>query len=460
MVDEWVISSIQAVTEKVAMGPFGSSIRVETFVPEGVPVISGQHLRGVRLNDLGYNFITPEHADKLSNANVRRGDVVFTHAGNIGQVAYIPNSSEYSRYVISQRQFYLRPNTEKALPEFIAYFFTSADGQHLLLANASSSGVPSIAQPVSYLRTIEIPVPPLPEQRAIVHILGTLDDKIELNRRMNETLEAVARALFKSWFVDFDPVRAKAEGRAPWLPNHLADMFPSSFEDSEVGEIPKGWMVCVLDQLAEDVLGGDWGGDEQDADRPAAAHCIRGADIPDLQSGGTGRMPIRYLTAASLAKRRLHDGDLVVEISGGSPTQSTGRPVLVSQALLGRLHLPLVCSNFCRLLRLKPHVSSKFVYLWLRALYANDVFLQFENGTTGIKNFAYTLFSSSFKFCVPPPDIMREFDACVAALFVRQQVAAMEADTLASLREALLPKLISGELRVPDTMRIAGRTCA
>lgn len=159
-------------------------------------------------------------------------------------------------------------------------------------------------------------------------------------------------------------------------------------------------------------------------------------------------MPVRFLKPSSLAKRKLNDGDLVIEISGGSPTQSTGRPVLVSRELLGRLHLPLVCSNFCRLLKLKSPVFSKFVYLWLRSLYANDEFLQFENGTTGIKNLAFTLFSSRFKFCVPPTDILDAFDLQVAPLFSRQQASAAEADTLAILRDTLLPKLLGGDLSV------------
>ncbi|TSE27281.1 hypothetical protein Tsedi_00111 [Tepidimonas sediminis] len=216
MAGEWTKYRIEEVAERVAMGPFGSSIKVETFVPEGVPVISGQHLHGFRLDDTpGYNFITPEHAERLRNANVQRGDVVFTHAGNIGQVAYISNTSAFNRYVISQRQFYLRPDQSKVLPEFLVAYFRSPDGQHKLLANTSQVGVPSIAQPVTYLRSLEIPLPPLPEQRAIAHILGTLDDKIELLRRQNETLEAMARALFKAWFVDFEPVRAKMNLPSP-----------------------------------------------------------------------------------------------------------------------------------------------------------------------------------------------------------------------------------------------------
>ena len=195
-------------------GPFGSSIKVETFVPEGIPIISGQHLHGSRLDDSpGFNFITLEHAERLKNSNVRRGDVIFTHAGNIEKVAFIPNSSRYERYVVSQRQFYMRCNLERAIPEFVVAYFKTHQGRHSLLANASSVGVPSIAQPVTYLRTIEIRLPPIAEQRAIAHILSTLDDKIELNLRMSETLEAIARTVFKSWFIDFDPGRRQGRGQ-------------------------------------------------------------------------------------------------------------------------------------------------------------------------------------------------------------------------------------------------------
>ena len=241
-VSEWPIVTVEDLSEKVAMGPFGSSIKVSTFVPNGVPIISGQHLRGVRVDDsAGFNFITHEHAKRLANANVHRGDVIFTHAGNIGQVAYVPECSRFDRYVVSQRQFYLRCDSSKAIPEFVALYFTSDEGQHQLLANASQVGVPSIARPVTYLRTLQIPLPPLSEQRIIAHILGTLDDKIDLNRRMNATLEAMARALFRSWFVDFDPVRAKMEGRDTGLPKGIADLFPDRLADSELGEIPEGW---------------------------------------------------------------------------------------------------------------------------------------------------------------------------------------------------------------------------
>ena len=158
----WEVKRIEDVAVRVAMGPFGSSIKVSTFVDSGIPIISGQHLKGTLLEDGDYRFITEDHAERLAKANVQRGDIVFTHAGNIGQVAYIPETSQYERYVISQRQFYLRCDPSNISPLFVVHYFKTQEGQHQLLANTSSTGVPSIARPVTYLRSICICVPPQP----------------------------------------------------------------------------------------------------------------------------------------------------------------------------------------------------------------------------------------------------------------------------------------------------------
>ena len=439
MAGEWLSASIQEVAEKVAMGPFGSSIKVETFVPHGIPVISGQHLRGTRLADLEYNFLSLEHADKLANANVRRGDVVFTHAGNIGQVAYIPKSSKYERYVISQRQFYLRPNTKKVLPEFIAYYFTSAEGQHKLLANASSSGVPSLAQPVSYLRTVEIPLPPLVEQRAIAHILGTLDDKIELNRRMNETLEAMARALFKSWFVDFDPVRAKAEGRASGLPKPLADLFPDSFEDSELGEIPKGWRLAPL----PDVI---------DVNPTRALRKGVAAPYLDMANMPTqGHSPDEVVERAFGSGMRFVNGDtLVARIT---PCLENGKTAFVDFLEEGQVGWG---STEYIVLRPKPPLPEEFAYCLARSTEFRDFAIQSMTGSSGRQRVpAESL--SHFRVVAAPKPVVELFGRFVKPLFARASAATMEGRTLAALRDTLLPKLISGELRVKDAERFIAR---
>jgi type I restriction enzyme S subunit len=242
---DWSTVKIGEIAEKIAMGPFGSNIKVSTFVESGVPIISGQHLHGVRIDESrGFNFITEAHAEKLKNSNVFKGDIIFTHAGTIGQVSIVPQASLFERYVISQRQFFLRCAPDKADPAFVAYWFHGPVGQHRFLMHASQVGVPSISRPVSNLREIEIALPPLSEQREIAATLGALDDKIEVNRRMAATLEEMARALYRSWFVDFDPVHAKAQGRAPaHMDPATAALFPARFGDDG---LPEGWEMEPL----------------------------------------------------------------------------------------------------------------------------------------------------------------------------------------------------------------------
>jgi type I restriction enzyme S subunit len=191
----WSLKRIEEVSERVAMGPFGSSIRVSTFVPEGIPVISGQHLHEMMLDDSAFNFVTPEHADQLKRSNVRRGDVIFTHAGSIGQVSFIPESSEFTRYVISQRQFYMRCDTKQVSPLYITLYFKTPDGQQRLLANTSSTGVPSIAQPVTYLRQLQVIVPPPALLDRFQNIVGAWMRQVAANVHQSRTLAAIRDTL-------------------------------------------------------------------------------------------------------------------------------------------------------------------------------------------------------------------------------------------------------------------------
>lgn len=178
----WSIVPIGDLADKVAMGPFGSNIKVSTFVASGVPIISGNHLRGYFLEEPSYNYITEEHAEKLKNSIVYSGDIIFTHAGNIGQVALIPDECDYPRYVLSQRQFYLRCNKEKVLPEYVTLFFHSAEGQHELLSFANQTGVPSLAQPASNLKKITLPVPPIQIQEEWAALVRPLIFYYQRNR--------------------------------------------------------------------------------------------------------------------------------------------------------------------------------------------------------------------------------------------------------------------------------------
>jgi len=192
---DWPTATILDVAKKVAMGPFGSNIKVSTFVPEGVPIISGNHLRGYFLEESEFNYITEEHAERLKNSIVFPHDLIFTHAGNIGQVAMIPDGCKYDCYVLSQRQFYLRCDETKVVPEFLLMFFHSASGQHELLSYANQTGVPSIAQPASNLKKIPFKCPPMQEQLMWQEQVHPLLGRYLNNRLENDKLSTLRDTL-------------------------------------------------------------------------------------------------------------------------------------------------------------------------------------------------------------------------------------------------------------------------
>ena len=188
--EEFKTYLMEDLIEEIAMGPFGSNIKVDCFVDSGVPVLNGSNLQGYKLREDSFNFVTAEKADSLNKANAYRGDIVITHRGTLGQIVYIPKDSKYERYVISQSQFRVRVNSKVALPEYVVFFFHTHIGQHRLLANASQVGVPAIARPSTTFKRVEIELPSLKEQERIVAILNSLSDKIELNNRINHNLAA------------------------------------------------------------------------------------------------------------------------------------------------------------------------------------------------------------------------------------------------------------------------------
>ncbi|WP_013320835.1 restriction endonuclease subunit S [Gloeothece verrucosa] len=456
---KWQVVTLEDIAQKdghgFVDGPFGSNLPASEYVPFGIPVIRGTNLSlgTTRFKDDEFVFVSEETAKRLERSLCEPGDIIFTKKGTLGQTAIIPFNHKYQKFLLSSNQMKLTVDIQKAEPLFVYYYVSSFTSRSKIIQDSEATGVPKTN--LTYLRKFPIVLPPLPEQKAIAHILGTLDDKIELNQQMNQTLEAMARAIFKSWFVDFDPVRAKMEGKQlVGMDEATAALFPDSFEESDLGLIPKGWRVSTLDEVTEFVLGGDWGKDLASEQYNQPAYCIRGADIPDLQNAGLGKMPIRYLKASSLKKRSLQAGNIVIEISGGSPTQSTGRPVLITLNLLDRLSYPLVCSNFCRLIFLKEDISPNFIYLWLRWLYASDSFLQYENGTTGIKNLAYKIFSEKYELVLPQQYVLKVFEKTTQPLFKKRDANGLQSEILATIRDTLLPKLMSGQIRVKEAEKM------
>lgn len=175
--------------DEIAMGPFGSNIKVDCFVDEGIPVLNGSNLEGFELSEKSFRYVTEEKADSLKRANAHKGDVVITHRGTLGQIIYIPQTAQRDRYVISQSQFRIKCN-ENVLPEYFVYYFHTPVGQHKLLSNASQVGVPALARPSSTFQKIEIELPDLETQKKVVKLIDSFQGQIKINTEINDNLAA------------------------------------------------------------------------------------------------------------------------------------------------------------------------------------------------------------------------------------------------------------------------------
>jgi type I restriction enzyme S subunit len=433
MAGEWrevTVSEIAApVPNALVGGPFGSNLVSRDYVPSGVPVIRGQNMRG-RWVAGEFVFVSDSKAQSLAANIARPGDIVFTQRGTLGQVSLVPEGA-YERYLVSQSQMKLTVNRGLAAPVFLYYAFSTGEQQDYIRQNAIQTGVPHTN--LGILRETPVPLPPLPEQRAIAHILGKLDDKIELNRRMNEALEAMARSLFKSWFVDFDPVRARACGRDPGLPKPLADLFPARLVDRELGEIPEGWEVASVDDEFDLTMG---------QSPPGGTYNEIGDGQPFYQGRADfqSRFPKRrvYCTAPTrLAKA----GDTLISVRAPvGDINMAGEDCAIGRGVAAARH---------------KSGSRAYTFQFMRGLEA--VFGGFEAegtvfGAIGKKDF------HAIPCVAPPRQAVVTFEKMLAPLDSRIEAATRESRTLAALRDALLPKLISGGLRVTNPKRFIEAT--
>ncbi|MDE2921783.1 MAG: restriction endonuclease subunit S [Acidobacteriota bacterium] len=318
-------------------------------------------------------------------------------------------------------------------PGFLPYLVVGNKRRLLNLVDLAGHGTGRINS--DELRALDVRLPPTREQRAIAHTLGTLDDKIELNRRLSETLEGMARALFKSWFVDFDPVRAKMEGRDTGLPRGIADLFPDRLVDSEMGEIPEGWTVTPLGELID-----------VNPKRPLQ----RGEVVPYLPMA---KMPTQGHVPTSVDLRpfgsgmRFANGDtLVARIT---PCLENGKTAYVD--FLSEDEVGWGSTEYI-VLKPKPPLPDQYAYCLARSAGFREFAIRNMSGTSGRQRVPATAVKGHL-MVAPPERLAGEFGDCAKSLFERASRARRESDTLVALRDTLLPRLISGEIRVPEAER-------
>ena len=276
---------------------------------------------------------------------------------------------------------------------------------------------------------LKISLPPKKQQQKITHVLKSQDDEIEVLNKINKNLENISQEIFKSWFIKFDP------------------FLNEEFEKESDFSFPKSFKTGVFSELIEELVSGDWGKNEIEGNYIKEVYCVRGADIPDVKKGNKGKMPIRYILPKNYDMKKIENNDIVLEISGGSPTQSTGRVVAITQSFLNRFDKPMICTNFCKIIRPIEHYNL-FVYYYWNYFYNIGAMFSYENGTTGIKNFDVKGFINNEMIIVPPLHIVKKFNDIIMSFSKEIFNNALESEKLIKMRDNLLPKLMSGEIDV------------
>ena len=428
----------------------GFAFKGGEFKSSGIPVIKIKNVKSnnLLLSDLA--FVDKDVADKRPDKELRRGDILITMSGNrmdgsrdtwVGKVAYfdIPG-----RYMLNQRVGVLRPKNDVEVDRKCCSYFLSSDKfQDFFIAVATSSGGQANLSPSQILGE-KINLPPLAEQKQIASLLTSLDDRITLLRETNQTLEAIAKALFKSWFVDFEPVRAKAEGKVPeGIDAATAALFPDAFEESELGMVPKGWEVTSVGAIAQVVKGKSYSSKDL-----ASEHTTALVTLKSFERGGGFRMDgFKPYTGAYKPTQVVSAGDLIVAYTDVTQAaELIGKPAIVVSVdeydtLVASLDVGIVRPDLKK-------CGRQFLY----GLFKTDSFqshtFAHTSGTTVLHLSKDGV--GSYNFALPPAELGRKFEEIASAIAERNQINADSIRTLGALRDTLLPRLISGQLQIPD----------
>jgi type I restriction enzyme, S subunit len=426
-VSEWEIVPLDRLVEPGRGISYGI-VQPGGQVADGVPIVRVSDIRNGRIATDAPLRVSPAIEASHARTRLKGGELLLTLVGTVGEVAVVPDSLAGW-------------NTARAIAvipvrEEIGAYWIRVALETPVLRELINTRLNTTVQATLNLRDVaQLPIvlPPPKERQAISYILGALDDKIELNRQMNETLETISRALFKSWFVDFDPARAKSEGREVNLQKSLAVLFPNSFEDSELGDIPKGWKVNSLESVSSVEMG---------LSPDSESYNVNGIGVPlingPVEFGEYFPIKSKWTTSPTRMARK---GDLIFCVRGST----TGRRVVADDPYcLGRG----VCA-------LRSKVGARtFLYQLI-----NSELNRLLSKTTG------SVFPSlsapdikGFLVIAPHSELVRAFEHTVSPLTEQIELNITASRTLVALRDALLPKLISGEIRIEDAGRFVGGT--
>ena len=395
--------------DEISMGPFGSDIKVDNFIDFGIPVLNGSNLTSHKLVEDSFKYVSEEKANKLGKANAKRGDIVITHRGTLGQVSYIPNNSKFDRYIISQSQFRVRFK-ESLNPIYFSYLMKSQYGQDKLLSFKNHVGVPALAQATTNFKNLEIYIVDLPTQQKIASVLSALDDKIELNNRINAELEAMAKTLYDYWFVQFDfPIVTSSGVEKPYKSSGGKMVYNETLKR----EIPEGWEVKTVGNIL---------------DKNKATNKINAKEYLNM-----GKIPVIDQSTNFICGFTNDESSLIT-------TKEKPAIVFGDHTRI----LKLINFDFARGADGTQILFSKIENMPQFLLYYSLLKID-------LSNYGY---ARHFKFLkeqnllIPKKEIAKEFNDLVKSYYVKIYNNLKQNQELSALRDWLLPMLMNGQVKV------------
>lgn len=388
-----------AITD-IAAGPFGSNLKVECFVPSGFPIIDGANLKGYKVTDNITKFVTEEKARSLSRSIAHRGDVIVTISGTIGQIAYIPEDSLYDEYLCSQRQFRVSFDSSMVYVPYLVFFFHTFEGQNKILSFANQTGVPALSQPLKNFKKIRLCLPSLQEQRRIASIVETINDKIENNIKINDNLEQQAQSYFQELFVDnADP---------EWTTGTISDLGTVVGGSTPSKAKPEYYTESGIAWITPKDLSNNKSKFVSHGENDITELGLRNSSASIMPEGTvlfSSRAPIGYIA-----------------IAAGEVTTNQGFKSVVP----------------------KPEIGTPFVYFFLKNTL--PVIEGMASGSTFKEVSGSTM--KNVPAVIPDAETLAKFSDFCAPIFAQQRILEEQNQSLATLRDNLLPKLMSGEIDV------------
>jgi type I restriction enzyme S subunit len=389
--------------------------------------IKARDIKGGKINQQGLQFLTKETHHFIKRYIVSTGDICITIVGaNVGDVGVVPESLNGAN--LTENAVKLTSFSSDCDSHYLALLISQGSYKEIMDLLAAGAAQPKLG--IYKVGGIKVHLPPLLIQRRIAAVLGRYDALLDNYQQQVAALEGLAQEVYREWFV---------RGRCPGA------------EAGTEGELPAGWRAGKLRDIVAFYIGGGWGQEEPDDEHNIGGHVVRGTDIPNLKKGTVNLDVYRYHKSSNMNSRALQAGDIVFEVSGGSKDQGLGRNVLLTEQLLTQFGDKVMAASFCKLIRPDQEITSAYyLQLLLDYLLENQEMAQYEVQSTGISNFQFEDFLDFQKVILPAKEALDRFDKIVAPIYQKLAVLSTQAAVLRATRDALLPRLLSGQLTVHE----------